>query len=258
MPLMKAAKSAIRRYAPESWVMGLSAIDHYYNGEPEIRILKHLLRRGELCIDIGANMGVYSFFFTRYGGDVIAYEPIPELADRLRRLFPKADIRQAGASDEAGEATLNIPCRDGRGLLGQATITGRLPTHDDLRTVAIRKVRLDDENIDHADLIKIDVEQHELHVLRGAAQLIARARPILIVEVSPLLYPPSLFDSFRTILDQDYFGVYRAEGRYRRHTAFDQARHCSREAPRAQLMNNNVLFIPNEKADRAAAFLDAA
>jgi hypothetical protein len=57
-------------------------------------------------------------------------------------------------------------------------------------TVAVRVRTLDnwadEEGIDRVDFIKLDVEGAELSVLKGATGLLARKRPVLLVEVAPV------------------------------------------------------------------------
>jgi hypothetical protein len=43
--------------------------------------------------------------------------------------------------------------------------------------------RLDDQGLSGVSFLKIDVEGHELPVLRGGDELLARDRPVLLVEI---------------------------------------------------------------------------
>ncbi|MDD4848859.1 MAG: FkbM family methyltransferase, partial [Bacteroidales bacterium] len=46
---------------------------------PEIHFLKTIINQGATCIDIGANLGYYSYFLSKYvgkAGKVYAVEPI--------------------------------------------------------------------------------------------------------------------------------------------------------------------------------------
>src|SRR5690606_11886840 len=51
--------------------------------------------------------------------------------------------------------------------------------------VPVRIAPLDSRGLDEVDFIKIDVEGHELAVLRGASKTIEENRPVILVEVKP-------------------------------------------------------------------------
>src|SRR5262249_30908475 len=67
----------------------------------------------------------------------------------------------------------------GKGTEGLASLHPQGPG----RTVMVETIRLDDLDVDNVGVIKIDVEGHELNVLRGAEDLVRRWLPILIVEI---------------------------------------------------------------------------
>ena len=102
-------KSKIVALLPPVAVMHLRALDHYINGEQELRLLKGLVDPNRLAIDAGANIGTYSYFLRKYTVDVYAYEPNPELAARLRALMPTLKVRQFALSDTQGELIFSVP-----------------------------------------------------------------------------------------------------------------------------------------------------
>jgi hypothetical protein len=52
------------------------------------------------------------------------------------------------------------------------------------KTTEIPVTYLDKFNFDSVDLLKIDVEGHELQVVKGAEQTIKKCRPLIILEIS--------------------------------------------------------------------------
>jgi FkbM family methyltransferase len=114
-----------------------------------------LLRPDSNCIDVGANTGSVLADAVRLAplGRHIAFEPLPELADRLRARFPGVQVRCAALSDRDGEATfhrrLDSDSRSGLHPLGgpAETLTIRVETLDGV---------LGDDYV--PDFIKIDVE----------------------------------------------------------------------------------------------------
>ncbi|MEL6452511.1 MAG: FkbM family methyltransferase [Pseudomonadota bacterium] len=67
------------------------------------------LRPGDLCIDLGANVGEMTTRFAQQGADVIAFEPDPETFERLRaatRDMPTVTLHQKATAADAATLTL--------------------------------------------------------------------------------------------------------------------------------------------------------
>ncbi len=138
-----------------------------FEGEPEIRLIKLLLRDRGNAIDVGANIGVYTYFMSRHASQVFSFEPDAGPATQLEGRFKNARVFPLAISDIAGDDFLHVPIVNGIAVHEAATLTGRLPRHDDIQQQHIRKVRLDDLGLEGIELIKIDVEQHERQVIQG-------------------------------------------------------------------------------------------
>jgi FkbM family methyltransferase len=154
------------------------------HGERELRLVPMLADRARISIDVGANRGIWTEMLRRHSRSVLAFEPNPKMfAELSTRLGPGATALPFALSDGSGEAELRIPRRR-KGYSNQ----GGTLAHDSLGGRAYGMVRvpmrrLDDVATGDVGLIKIDVEGHELAVLRGAAALIARCRPVLVIEM---------------------------------------------------------------------------
>jgi FkbM family methyltransferase len=148
-----------------------------------LRVVPALVRRGDIVIDVGANRGVYTYAGLRAGCHVHAFEPNPELAIGLKVLGPKVTVHNVALSDRGGRATFFIPY-DSDGDIGT-----RGSLHNDVdpdlahRATTVRTASLDSFEFSAVGLVKIDVEGHELSVLRGSKETLGRCRPSLIVEV---------------------------------------------------------------------------
>jgi FkbM family methyltransferase len=152
-----------------------------------------LIAPGSRVIDVGANIGVYSLPWAAVNADVTVhcFEPNPAVRSRLarnvalNRLTARIQLHTEALSDHAGIATLYGS--DDMSSLNQGVYTGAgqaVPTDVPL-------ARLDDVlGIDGppVSLMKIDVQGHELEVLRGADALISHHRPALILEHEDDLY----------------------------------------------------------------------
>jgi FkbM family methyltransferase len=153
--------------------------------EPEMAILHKFVRRGELAIDVGANSGSYVHRFLNLGASVIAIEANPYYAKFLNKVYGRRDLEIvcAAASSISGRANLKIPKNTEMSRYGLATIE---PTNDlggaSFDVFDVPRVTLDEMDLRTVGIIKIDVEGHELEVLKGAKSLIKRDRPTIFVE----------------------------------------------------------------------------
>ena len=153
-----------------------------YHGWPdwnEMRLLALALRPGDGFVDAGANVGVYSVLAsTRVmpGGRVIAVEPEPSVAARLRENFRLNGL----ITDDVHEVALGAAPGTLRFELGR-DCTGRIVPPEASGGVEVPVRTLDavigDDDLDRLAFGKLDVEGFELQALRGAARLLAARRP---------------------------------------------------------------------------------
>ena len=155
----------------------------FLHGVPFPETLRYLLGgpAPSRFVDIGANIGGVAFVAGALGMDVLAVEALSEnflllargvAANGLRRVVPchaaasnvYAEVGFAGYSawghvpaDAAGPRTVPVPAIPG----------------DDLLEIF---------GFAEPELIKIDVEGHELQVLEGLSRTLERARPVLVME----------------------------------------------------------------------------
>jgi FkbM family methyltransferase len=147
-------------------------------------VLAATLDEDSLYVDVGANRGQVLADAVRVAprAGQIAFEPIPVLAAELQSRFPTVDCR-AKAVGAAAEVTQFCHFTELDGWSGLR----RNPEISDERGrpeyIDVEVSTLDIELAERTPtLIKIDVEGAELAVLQGARSLLARARPLLILE----------------------------------------------------------------------------
>lgn len=156
----------------------------------EIAALTGAIRPGETAADVGANKGSYLPWLARAArpGAVVAFEPQPALAAYLSRACRAAGlsnvtVEAAGVSDRCGALTLHVP-GDGRPSPG-ASFEPAVAALSAGRDATVPVVSLDAYFRDAPSriaAIKIDVEGHELAVLRGAADVLAKHGPLVVFE----------------------------------------------------------------------------
>jgi FkbM family methyltransferase len=179
-------------------------------GEPEIRLLRYLVDPTRAALDIGAAEGVYAFFLQRLALRCIAFEPNPSSHLGLKRALPGVEIHQAAVSAVEGDASLRVPVVNGIPYAGWGTIEPKnqlaeLPTHV-VDEIKIRTVRPDRMALGDIGFIKIDVEGHELDVLAGLSELLAKCRPNLLIEIGGVQRGGSLAEVRRCLDPLGYIG----------------------------------------------------
>jgi len=156
-------------------------------GEPEIHLVSQLVDRSREAVDIGANIGVYTYRLSRSATRVHAFEPHPRLfrilaASGLRNVVP----HRVALSSKAGRSTFFIPRASFGELAGWGSLVrGRCPSAIEEIPIEVETATLDSFQIANVSFMKIDVEGHEIPVLQGARETIASSRPAILVESDP-------------------------------------------------------------------------
>ena len=156
----------------------------------ELGAVKKAMADGGIAIDVGANKGSYLYSMARWSKEapVYAFEPQRALADYLRTAcknsgLTNARIENLALSDKAGELDLYVP---GDSTSPGASLEPGIADKTDCHKQTVKVITLDtyaDEKIQApVRVIKIDVEGHELAVIKGALRLIQRDKPLLIIE----------------------------------------------------------------------------
>lgn len=244
---MQMLKKLLKAALPDGLMLHAQALDHYFNGEPEVRLVSQLCNRGRDAIDAGANIGTYAYFFRRHARNVYAYEPNPSLAARLQRRLPGVKVRNLALSDAEGEVVLQVPI-DGHGRQRHELASIAQEFNGPRENFVVHKITIDSENFDNIGFLKVDVEQHEREVLMGALQTIRRCRPVIMTECTPLKYEAGLETVFDFILQENYVGWCSFAGAW---LAFDklvpeQHLNPTRFGTPGGFIGNNVLFFPAE------------
>lgn len=219
------------------------------SAERELELLPSIVPPGLPAIDVGANVGLYSRKLAKLASHVFAFEPAPEMATFLRRVVPhNVTVSEVALSNRAGEAVLNVPTTD-RGLaFGLASLQAiEGPT----QTRLVRLDTLDAVGPEQVGFLKIDVEGHELEVLKGGRRLLEHNRPVCLVETEERHRQGAPAEVFAFFAALGYQAKFLRDGKLSGISEFD----LERDQNPANLLEgggrgpngyiNNFLFFPS-------------
>jgi FkbM family methyltransferase len=143
--------------------------------------------QGEVIIDCGANVGMYTRHAVNRGARlVVAVEPSSENAICFRRNLAaeiqsgRVILLENALSDAAGELWLDTSNRRNPGSWSVSGVAG--PHRDRVAVKTVDQI-VDDLSLPRVDRLKIDVEGHEVQVVRGARATLTRFRPNFVLAV---------------------------------------------------------------------------
>jgi FkbM family methyltransferase len=162
--------------------------------EKDLWLVPTFCSKDATAIDVGVNEGIYSRWMSKFARNVEGFECNPFLRNRLGKFLPhNVRLHQCALSSVNGTAVLRFdPQNTG---IGTIETLNKLDNNEGIRSIrqiVVDVRRLDDFTIEKTSFIKIDVEGHEMEVLAGAAQLLSRDRPALLVEIEERHCPGNL------------------------------------------------------------------
>ncbi len=185
----------------------------------ELELLERMIRKDDVCVDVGAYIGMYSVFMAKkaYNGRVIAFEPIPFNRNILAvniglNGITNIQIHDCALSDAVGAVTFSVS--------EDAAYSSLRPTNvkQEASSLDTRADTLDNlfaKERQRVNVIKIDVEGAELLVLKGGEKLLSapELRPrALLVELgaqnqSTYDYQPEDVVAYMETLGYDVYSV---------------------------------------------------
>lgn len=192
-------KVILLRCMPDSILFNLKKL-HYPRAvrrftEPDMIPLPYFVKKGDIVVDIGANVGWYTRVLSELvgaSGIVYSIEPIPSTFRLLQYVVSKlnlANVRlfNCAVSDTDTRVNMEIPPYESGGenyyqarINKQAVDPGR--RHYTVEAKAIDGLIGDD--VGKVTFVKCDVEGHELQVVKGATRLVDSVKPAWLLEVS--------------------------------------------------------------------------
>lgn len=161
--------------------------------EPEGKLLKDIINKNDICLDIGANIGTYTCLLSNLvgpNGKVFSFEPLPRtfvVIKRVAQLFnlKNSTILQLCVGDRDGFIEFTgFTGRPGRTYTAGIKVAS--DNESDCQKVPIITIDTfaSQYGIDRVDFIKCDVEGATLFVLNGARKIIKRYSPKILCEIA--------------------------------------------------------------------------
>jgi FkbM family methyltransferase len=154
-------------------------------------VLRRLLKPGMVVYDAGANVGFTAVMAARRvqpaNGRVVCFEPLPVNASQIRlnaslNQFDWIDVKEIALGATDGGAEFLVSESPTWGRLASA---GATPKQSGTLHVPVRSLDslADAGEIPPPDFIKMDIEGAEADALIGGKRLLARARPVMVIEL---------------------------------------------------------------------------
>jgi FkbM family methyltransferase len=132
----------------------------------EMAFVLHLLRPGDVFVDVGANIGAYTVLAASAGARCVTFEPVPDTFKSLQ-----ANVRINAISDRCQLYNVAVGGWEGRlgfttahDCMNHAAVVGEQGEVTEVPVLTLDQVLADANPV----LMKIDVEGFESEVLKGA------------------------------------------------------------------------------------------
>lgn len=203
------AGNLIEPVLPRSVVTPAHCLSRRLTGrlEAEYQMIMAMTAHGRTVVDAGANIGVYTYGFLSRGANVVAFEPLPSCAGLIRSFyrggFPRGHSRgrltvhEVALGDQQTRASLHVPEKNGKPDAESASLVPGVSESQFDIEVTVRP--LDSFGLTDVQIIKMDVEGHEVAALAGAAATISSSRPAVLIEIEQRHHSEPLIQIFAKV-----------------------------------------------------------
>ena len=166
----------------------------------ELHYLKNIIKQDFVCIDIGANLGYYSYFLSKIlgnNGKLIAIEPVPLFGKIWRKNIKKSNSKNIifypyALGAENKNMKMEMPIINGNVRHGMTQIVDNVETntiHNAVKTSSFTfdvEMKIPDElfaSIERIDFIKMDIEGYEHIALENMKKTLIKHKPLIQAEL---------------------------------------------------------------------------
>jgi len=187
--------------------------------EPELRVVRDLVKPGNSVIDIGANVGIYTKTLSELvgpDGRVYSIEPFPPTFEILCYNITKlhlnnVELINVAISDSEGIVTMALPYdSSGTETHYRASIVTEQADESKKEQTRVQAITIDSRFLSASDkisFIKCDVEGHEWACIKGATRFLTKSNAAWLIEVSgePDNEDSAANNVFKILQDHGYF-----------------------------------------------------
>ena len=180
---------------------------------------------GDVVVDVGAHVGRHTIPMARAvgdGGEVVAFEPLPNLWGRLSEEIQRNDVESivtlhhCALSDAGGNSEF-LYVEDSPGLSGLKERTSH--AGHEISRINVEVKRLDEVVPEGKKIsfIKVDAEGADFFILRGARRILSVDRPFIVFESGRInAFPAKSYDyseqEFHAFFDEIGYVLYDIAG----------------------------------------------
>lgn len=159
------------------YIIGASIALYGEYTQSEIDLLKNFIDANSVVYDIGGNIGYHTVAFASMAKEVYSWEPNDRnylLLEKNTQELPNVKLYHCAVSNVVGDAFISDYDTTNPGNYGECMMSEA--------GQPCKTVRIDDLNLPAPDVIKIDVEGHELKVFQGMQNTVSKHRPVIFYE----------------------------------------------------------------------------
>lgn len=169
--------------------VSVAIFEYGFIEEALTRIILRVVKEGMTVLDVGAHVGYYSLLFNHLAGPtgkVVAFEPGRRTSQLLRQNLRGTGVSTHSAALWSVDETVEFNDYGPALAPFSGLFAPRLDNEVSVESYPVPGRRLDsvvDELGIEPDLVKIDAESSEMHILHGMERTLLHVRPLLTLEV---------------------------------------------------------------------------
>jgi FkbM family methyltransferase len=218
----------------------------------DVYFLKHIIRPGDYCADIGAHLGYFTIELSRLAGDsgkVFAVEPMSAFHNTLRRVIQQkkatnVTLYQVALGGSGEYVEMGVPRIGAMKRFAHARVKEANPHLEFFESERVKNESGDRlfSDLPRLDYIKCDVEGLEYQVFATMLQTLQKHHPVLLCEFFERGQRIKFFELLRPLGYKPY--------------ALDQGRLVPLDVyAEGNMVSQNNYFVPPQREERLRSFI---